>query len=100
MSVIKISAAELAPGDDDNGEIVATVEVQGARTYLTYQGDDTRIRVRSADVYAVEREGGVSTAEDERVATRRLTTADILAIEAEIGDQRERELQRDLRRSR
>lgn len=100
MSVIKISAAELAPGDDNDGDIVATVEVHGAKTYLTYEGDSARIRVPSSQVYMVKREGGVSTVKEESAEGRKLTTGDRLAIEAEEGSRRERELQLSFRRNR
>lgn len=61
MNIIKVTAAELLPGDDNGGEIVATVDVQGAKTFLTYEDDDCRIVVPSNEVRTVRRAGGVST---------------------------------------
>jgi hypothetical protein len=98
MNIIQISAAELAPGDDNNGDILATVDVQGAKTYLTYEGDDTRIRVASSQVYIVKREGGISTVEDKSATPAE--RPDWIAIEAEAGARRERELQLSFRRGR
>lgn len=101
-NIIKVTAAELLPGDDNDGEIVTTVDVRGDRTFITYEDDDTRYRANSADVYTVARKGGVSTVRQERKpATRGFVGAnENLKIEAEIGNDRERALVASLRRDR
>ena len=96
MAIIRVTAAELAAGDDNDGEIVATVDVQGTRTLLTYEGDDTRYRVPSSEVYVVRREGGVSTVE--APAAPAAERPDWLAVEVEAARRREHELRLSFRR--
>lgn len=96
MTTIKITAAELLPGDNVDGDIIATVDVQGPKTYITYQDDDTRMRVASSDIRCVERVNGVSTVgEDAPAAVER---PNWLAIEVAAGAERERQFRNDLRR--
>jgi hypothetical protein len=94
-AIIKVTAAELLHGDDNNGEIVDHVDVQGAKTFVFYINDDSRYRVASDQVYTVARVGGVSTVADAPVATT--VRPNHLVIDAHAGAVRERLLRNDLR---
>lgn len=100
-NIIKITAAELLPGDNLSGDVIATVDVQGAKTYVTYTDDDTRCRMASTQVCTVEREGGVSTVVAEAASVQAGTDWNaVRAAEAAQGARREHELQLSFRRDR
>ena len=99
MNAITITAAELLPGDDNDGDVIATVDVRDAKVFLTYEGDDTRIRVAAGQVFTVLRAGGVSTVAAP-VAPAAKERIDYLAADKLAGVERERNLRNDLRRER
>jgi len=100
MNLIQITGAELAPGDEVDGETIATVEVRRSKTYVTYEGDDTPIRVSDSQVYTVHRLGGVSTVEEPEPVRTGTDWAAVRRAEIEAGARREHELQLSFRRDR